>query len=98
MIRQNLMPKEMLRDWKVQPIGGIFGDSAEGKKRSPKMFLKKCGQTLQAESSMVRTLFEGRRQTYVDGRPCCVGSDCHQVLHLYRLLVSYEREIFSPLD
>ena len=30
------MPKEMLRDWKVQPIGGIFGDSAEGKKKVPK--------------------------------------------------------------
>ena len=44
--------------------------------------LKKCGQTLQAESSMVRTLFEGRRQTHVDGRPCCVGRDCHLVLHL----------------
>ena len=41
MIRQSLMPKEMLRDWKVQPIGGIFGDSAEGKKRSPKMFRKR---------------------------------------------------------
>ena len=44
--------------------------------------LKKCGQTLQTESSMVRTLFEGRRQTHVDGRPCCVGRDCHLVLHL----------------
>ena len=30
----------------------------------------------------MRTLFKGRRQTYVDGRPCCVGSDCHLVLHL----------------
>ena len=28
----------MLRDWEVQPIGGIFGDSAEGRKRPPKMF------------------------------------------------------------
>ena len=73
MIRQSLMPKEMLRDWKVQPIGGIFGDSAEGKKRSPKMFLKKCGQTLQAESSMVRTLIEGRRQTHVDGQTVLCG-------------------------
>ena len=82
MIRQNLMPKEMLRDWKVQPIGGVFGGSAEGKKKVPKDVLKKCGQTLQAESSMVRTLFEGRRQTHVDGRSCCVGRDCHLVLHL----------------
>ena len=40
MIRQSLMPKEMLRDWKVQPTGGIFGDSAEGKKRSPRCFEK----------------------------------------------------------
>ena len=67
-------------------------------KKVPKDVLKKCGQTLQAESSMVRALFEGRRQTYVDGQPCCVGRDCHLVLHLYRLLVNYEREIVNPLD
>ena len=40
MIRQSLMPKEMLRDWKVQPIGGIFGDSAEGKKGPQRCFEK----------------------------------------------------------
>ena len=40
MIRQNLMPKETLRDWKVQPIGGIFGDSAEGKKDPQRYFEK----------------------------------------------------------
>ena len=84
MIRQSLMPKEMLRDWKVQPIGGIFGDSAEGKKKKkgPQGVLKKCGQTFQAKNNMMRTLFEGGRQTHGDGRPCCVGRDCHQVLHL----------------
>ena len=42
MIRQSLMPKEMLRDWKVQPIGGIFGESAEGKKGPQRCFEKKC--------------------------------------------------------
>ena len=41
MIRQSLMPEETLRDWKVQPVGGIFGESAEGKK-VPKDVLKKC--------------------------------------------------------
>ncbi|MCP3669323.1 MAG: hypothetical protein GY814_02585 [Gammaproteobacteria bacterium] len=41
MIRQSLMPKEMLRDWKVQPIGGIFGDSAEGKKGPQRCFEKR---------------------------------------------------------
>ena len=66
-------------------------------KKITKDVLKKCGRALQAESSMVRTLFEGRRQTYVDGRPCCVGRDYHLVLHLYRLLVNYEREIVNPL-
>ena len=41
-------------------------------KKVPIDVLKKCGQTLQAKNSMMRTLFEGRRQTHEDGRPCCV--------------------------
>ena len=32
----------MLRDWKVQPIGGIFGDSAEGKKGPQRCFEKEA--------------------------------------------------------
>ena len=39
-IRQNSPPWDLLRDWKVQLIGGIFGDSAEGK-RGPQRCFKK---------------------------------------------------------
>ena len=41
----------MLRDWKVQPIGGIFGDSAEGKKGPQRCFEKEfMGIVAKAES------------------------------------------------
>ena len=123
MIRQNLMPKEMLRDWKVQPIGGIFGESAEGKKGPQRCFWKNVkilGIVQKAERDPQDLVFgdsckkaESDPQRYYgksavepysqrvydednywgetsdirDGQPCCVGSDCHQVVHLNSLLV-----------
>ena len=65
----------------------VFGDSCKRQKVIPKDIMEKVRSNLTVKEYMMRTIIEGRRQTYGTDKPCCVGSDCHQVVHLNSLLV-----------
>ena len=63
---------------KIESLGIV----AKRQKVIPKDITEKVWSNLTVKEYIMRTLIEGRRQTHVDGRPCCVGRDCHLALHL----------------
>ena len=60
----------------------VFGGSCKRQKAILKDFMEKVWSNLTVKECIMRTLIEGRRRTYVGDKPCCVGSDCHLVVHL----------------
>ena len=49
--------------------------------------MEKVWLNLTVREYIMRTLIEGDVRHMWTDKPCCVGSDCHQVVHLYSLLV-----------
>ena len=67
---------------RIEPLGIV----AKRQKVIPKDIMEKVRSNLTVKEYIMRTLIEGRRQTHGTDRPCCVGSDCHLVVHLNSLL------------